>query len=68
MTGPEHYREAERLVAEAEERRKRGDVEGISHRLRMADIHATLALVAATAVVSDDEQQWLDAYAGGEPS
>jgi hypothetical protein len=42
MTGPEHYREAERLLGVAEE------PEDI--RLAEAQVHATLALAAATAL------------------
>ncbi|MGW5647544.1 hypothetical protein [Saccharopolyspora sp. NPDC003762] len=38
MTGPEHYREAERLL-------RRGDPDYIAE----AQVHATLALAAATA-------------------
>ena len=65
MTGPEHYREAERLLAIAGMPKYR---EGAQQLLAEAQVHATLALVAATAVVSDDEQQWRDAYGGGDAS
>lgn len=44
MTGPEHYREAERLL-------ERGTAESITE----ADVHATLALAAATALMHDDD-------------
>ena len=49
MTGPEHYREAERLIAEMPRR----DLphEDIAMIQRDAQIHATLALAAATAVL-----------------
>lgn len=50
MTGPEHYREAERLISEAvswdpAEHRARADAVVIT----VAQVHATLALAAATA-------------------
>ncbi|WP_103347979.1 hypothetical protein [Amycolatopsis sp. CA-128772] len=44
MTGPEHYREAERLIRTAD--RSYNDAE---FALAEAQIHATLALAAATA-------------------
>ena len=49
MTGPEHYRRAEELVAEA-------------HRL-LGQTHAVLALTAATAVGASgaDHSAWADA-------
>lgn len=40
MTGPEHYREAERLIRDAR----------IPEDLTQAQVHATLALAAATAM------------------
>jgi hypothetical protein len=54
MTGPEHYREAERLLAEA------------GHRLRderlevaaTAQVHALLAVAAATALNQADAGMW----------
>lgn len=57
MTGPEHYDEAERLIAESH-RAAESPNYGAAHadRLRAADrivaqaqVHATLALAAATA-------------------
>lgn len=50
MTGPEHYREAERLLADARDRS--GPVMGYqdeSLQIAEAQAHATLALVAAVA-------------------
>lgn len=45
MTGPEHYREAERLLAEAH-----GGISVHADNARAeAQVHATLALAAATA-------------------
>ncbi|MEV5619462.1 MULTISPECIES: hypothetical protein [unclassified Streptomyces] len=43
MTGPEHYREAERLLALA-------DYHDDPARCAAAQVHATLALAAATAL------------------
>ncbi|MFJ6239829.1 hypothetical protein ACIQH0_37885 [Streptomyces griseus] len=48
MTGPEHYREAERLMAESDDVLRPHD-EGFCEADRMlaAQVHATLALAAA---------------------
>lgn len=58
MTGPEHYREAERLVQALTGDDKAIDVgEGSAEVLAAAQVHATLALAAATALsapVEDD--------------
>lgn len=49
MTGPEHYREAERLVRKAESARVSPREAGWrEHNLAAAQVHATLALAAAT--------------------
>ena len=65
MTGPEHYAEAERLIAAA-----RTDRQGLyanatdpyAKVLADAQIHATLALAAATALGSRgmEERSWMD--------
>ena len=48
MNGPEHYREAERILDHAEEHaEKHGDAWYLS-AIGAAQVHATLALVAAT--------------------
>ncbi|UCZ88613.1 hypothetical protein [Gordonia sp. WA4-43] len=47
MNGPEHYREAERLLEES--RDDRCDYQGAQVRIVAAQVHATLALAAATA-------------------
>lgn len=47
MTGPEHYREAERLLAEAFDDSETASAKEI---LAEAQVHATLALAAATAL------------------
>jgi hypothetical protein len=47
MTGPEHYREAEQVLARVKNRAVTAD-EAISHAA-VAAVHATLALTAAMA-------------------
>jgi hypothetical protein len=52
MTGPEHYREAERLLAESQTIHRPND-EGhceADRTIAEAQVHATLALAAATAL------------------
>jgi quinolinate synthase len=52
MTGPEHYREAERLLAESRTILRPND-EGhceADRSIAEAQVHATLALAAATAI------------------
>jgi hypothetical protein len=56
MTGPEHYREAERLMS----------IPTNERRLEMAQVHATLALAAATAATianASFNQAWHEAGA-----
>lgn len=59
MTGPEHYIEAERLLAEASTDGADGTYFVRPESLAAAQVHATLALAAATAmgapVDSDNE-------------
>ena len=60
MTGPEHYAEAERLLASARDLREpRPDAGWMENEIsaiqRQAQVHATLALAAATALASHDE-------------
>jgi hypothetical protein len=52
MTGPWHYAEAERLIAGITHNRM---LESGDHRdiLALAQVHATLALAAATAGIAD---------------
>lgn len=45
MTGPEHFRKAEQILAEAE---KNGSWNGLHRAFTEANAHATLALAAAT--------------------
>jgi hypothetical protein len=52
MTGPEHYLAAERLLSEIDERRN-APLDITSRRVGQAQVHAMLALAAATALGSD---------------
>ena len=75
MTGPEHYREAERLIAAANRRLSGDDSRWLQTPDRRAElradaaIHSTLALAAATALghlveggpVSADRKAWIAA-------
>lgn len=73
MTGPDHYRKAEQLLAESHTVLRPND-EGPCEADRViaeAQVHATLALAAATALIapqgsgrSVDVQQWRDAAGG----
>lgn len=59
MTGPEHYDEAQKLLADP----NYGEPKGIgrSETIAAAQVHATLALAAATALAADsptDVQAW----------
>ncbi|MGW7435660.1 hypothetical protein [Streptomyces sp. NPDC054849] len=51
MTGPEHYREAERLLAGAQNVMDVAPIDGLTRRecADLAQVHATLSLAAATA-------------------
>ncbi|WP_275558588.1 hypothetical protein [Streptomyces sp. 5-6(2022)] len=51
MTGPEHYREAERLLAEADNIAEQGGDMG--EMIAAAQVHATLAQAAATALIDE---------------
>ena len=66
MTGPEHYTEAERLLTLAG-RHSSGATYGPEWTLTLtaAQVHATLALAAATAVgaAGPDSREWADAAA-----
>ena len=68
MTGPEHYREAELLLAQAF-----GPDHLTEEEPRLvwaANVHATLALAMATALGEQETEykSWLRVNAGGEPS
>jgi hypothetical protein len=67
MTGPEHYNEAQQLLADP----NYGEPKGIgrSETIAAAQVHATLALAAATALTGNSPQEaqaWLNA-AGTKP-
>lgn len=51
-TGPEHYREAERLLAVADGYDKKSAPQLADRRRAAAQVHATLALTAATAMTA----------------
>ena len=61
MNGPEHYRAAELLLAEAGQQAGEASARSIA----TAQVHATLALAAATAVgmAGPDLQAWADVAA-----
>ena len=61
MTGAEHFRRAEELAAKAGEYLGRGDgQDSAAVWAAVAQVHATLALAAATAVKTEgDERAWL---------
>jgi hypothetical protein len=72
MTGPDHYRKAEELAAKAHEYLGQGDGQASAAVWAyVAQIHATLALAAATALGTRaaDGRVWADVagtdYAGG---
>jgi hypothetical protein len=64
MTGPEHYREAEHLLGA---RRSGESAEDAASRLTEAQVHATLALAAATALSSEDDRLAWQETASGRP-
>lgn len=53
MTGPEHYRKAEKLLR---------DYKGDTNVLRTAQVHATLALAAATAAGSRPDGMYVEDF------
>ena len=57
MNGPDHYREAERLLEEAESCEEPGS--GALWCLDLAKLHAALAQVAATAL-NTDYREWAE--------
>ena len=63
MTGPEHFRRAEELAAQAHKLLGPGDGQAIAGvRPAVAQTHAVLALAAATAVGTSnaDSRAWAD--------
>lgn len=64
MTGPEHYKHAEVLLKTAAEADHGSEVE--RYALAKAQVHATLALAAATTGLGL-EKPWHRVLAGGDP-
>ena len=60
MTGPEHYSEAERLVEMGELDDYPGEAERYLRDIARAQVHATLALAAATADPFDRQREWTE--------
>jgi hypothetical protein len=54
MNGPQHYQEAERYAEEATDPAGHG-VQSIQQHIALAQVHATLALAAATAELDASE-------------
>jgi len=68
MTGPDHYRKAEELAAKAHEYLGQGEGQhSVAVWADVAQIHATLALAAATALGTRaaDGRAWADAAGTG---
>jgi len=70
MTGPEHYREAERLLAGAQNVMDVAPVDGLTRTecAELAQVHATLSLAAAMAgqkgaagMTHADDKAWANA-------
>ena len=68
MNGTEHYRKSEEQVRKAEQALAEGDVEASVTWSQIAQVHATLAAAAATALAGDadgmhvrDSIAWADA-------
>ncbi len=62
MTGPDHYRKAEELLGKAEELLEAAESAGATWSLQQAQVHATLALAAATALRGvTDHRHWFEA-------
>jgi hypothetical protein len=65
VTGPEHYREAERILDHAEENACANSEEWYANAMAAAQVHATLALAAITAAntlpVSAARDGWAEA-------
>jgi len=58
MNGPDHYRAAEQLLLDAEH----FDSEQGAYALQFAQVHATLALAAATAESGDQDRPRYDEW------
>jgi hypothetical protein len=59
MTGPGHYREAERLTDHVQGLIESGDTSGLAPlSASLAQVHATLANAAAAAIGSGGSEEW----------
>jgi len=62
LTGPEHYRQAEELLKQASDQSKQRTEGERTRMLAEAQVHATLALVAASVYgggfAKDDIKRW----------
>jgi hypothetical protein len=69
MDGPKHYTEAEVIAEQAEAALRKGDRDHLAAAwVALAQVHATLALTAATAVESDmEDASWLEVAGPGSP-
>jgi hypothetical protein len=56
MTGPEHYRKAEELLSKTEELLTSDEPSAATWSVEQAQVHATLALAAATALKDIDSE------------
>jgi hypothetical protein len=74
VNGPEHYRESEAHLAEAASLRRGGFLEDMACEVAVAQVHATLALAAATALESQYMESektgdaWMRATASTKPA
>jgi len=64
VTGPQHYREAEHILDHAEENALEHSSEWYANAVAAAQVHATLALAAATA--EQHATEWTGTPAGRE--
>jgi hypothetical protein len=61
MTGPEHYLKAEELLGKAQEFVEGDEPSAATWSAQQAQVHATLALAAATALkgIDSEEPSWI---------
>jgi len=61
MTGPEHYAKAEELLGKAEQFVQADKPLAATSSVQQAQVHATLALAAATALrgIDSEEPAWI---------
>lgn len=58
MDGPQHYIKAEQYLGDATDARTHGETADAALLASIAQVHATLALAAATAI--SDDRNWND--------